>query len=152
MAVFGRLVRTVLKPDKCRAAAYGWLSDTQLQRSLFLSFLKKRRGNECVVKSAGSRWIFFYYMVSRSPRVCNVSKVTDGRHLFPWRRRCEAYQTFGKKNFWRVRHPFFFGRYRHQRPIGSRRSRRMCYGQPVFTLDWSTSSLRRRVIKDSNRL
>ena len=48
---------------------------------------------------------FFYHMVSRRSRVCNVSKVTDGRHLFPWRRRCEAYQTFGKKNFWRVRHP-----------------------------------------------
>ena len=59
MVVFGRLVRTVLKPDKCRATADKWLSDTQLQRSLFLSFLKKRRGNECVVKSAGSRWIFF---------------------------------------------------------------------------------------------
>ena len=51
---------------------------------------------------------FFYHMVSRRSRVCNVSKVTDGRHLFPWRRRCEAYQTFGKKNFWRYRHPNIF--------------------------------------------
>ena len=105
MAVFGRLVRTVLKPDKCRATADKWLSDTQLQRSLFSQLFEEATGKRMSRKERRVQVDFFYYMVSRRPRVYNVSKVTDGRHLYSWRRRCEAYQTFGKKNFWRYRHP-----------------------------------------------
>ena len=108
MAIIGRVGRTVLEPEKYRATANNYPSHKTTTKP-FSQLFEEATGKRMRRKERRVQVDFFYHMVSRRSRVCNVSKVTDGRHLFPWRRRCEAYQTFGKKNFWRYRHPKGWG-------------------------------------------